>query len=231
MRGGATTQSASRLLVIMDVLGSPLTGDGVAPDAVKVVRSLTRLVKLDFWLRCPDFLAHELLTEVEQERQPAGPTLHLVADMIGGVAPSLHRYPMTKYLYGAYERPDNALALLASRKHIAVRRVNESSSNARRDYYLLPRGQEAATALQADIPEMIWYVRQAQAIGLIPEAVTGGRMRQRQYEHEAYKAVAAGKLIPDITEEVTLRAQEICARNGLTWPPNTPEDAAGGGHG
>ena len=215
--------------MIMDVLGSQLTGEGVAPDAVKVVRSLTRLVKLDFWLRCPDFLAHELLTEVEQGRQPAGATLRLVAGMIGGTAPSLHRYPMTKYLYGAYERPDNALALLASRKHITVRRVNESSQNARRDYYLLPRGQEAAAALQADIPEMAWYAHQAQAIGLIPEAVTGNRMRQRQYEHEAYKAVAAGKLIPDITEEVTRRAQALSARLGLTWPPDTRQDAAGGG--
>ncbi|MET8956266.1 hypothetical protein [Streptomyces sp. NPDC004533] len=205
--------------MIMDVLGSPLAGDGVVPGAVKVVRSLTRLVKLDFWLRCPDYLAHELLTEVDQERQPAEATLSLVANMLGGKAPSLHRYPMAKYLYGAYERPDNALALLASRRHISVRRVSESSHNARRDYYLLSKGQEAATALRASIPEMCWYVSQARAIGLIPEAVTGGRMRKRQYEHEAYKTVAAGKLIPEITEEVTRRAEEIAARFDVAWPP------------
>ncbi|MFI8966976.1 hypothetical protein ACIGO8_33255 [Streptomyces sp. NPDC053493] len=213
----------------MDVLGSPSTGNGLTPDAVKVVRSLTRLVKLDFWLRCPDYLAHELLTEVTQDRQPAEATLRLVADMLGGKAPSLHRYPMAKYLYGAYERPDNALALLASRRHISVRRVNESSQNARRDYYLLAKGQDAATALQEGIPEMAWYVKQAQAIGLIPEAVSGGQMRKRQYEHEIYKSVAPGKLIPEITEEVTQRAQEVAARFGVVWPP--AEGHEGGGRG
>ncbi|MFF4402834.1 hypothetical protein [Streptomyces sp. NPDC001480] len=72
--------------------------------------------------------------------------------MIGGKAPSLHRYPMAKYLYGAYERPDNALVLLASRKHIKMLRVNESSANARKDYYLLAKGQAAATALREQVP-------------------------------------------------------------------------------
>ncbi|MFF1847147.1 hypothetical protein ACFVW9_36405 [Streptomyces sp. NPDC058217] len=199
------------------------------PDAVKAVRSLTRLVKIDFWLRNPDYLAHELLTEVEEGRQPPQNTLLLVAGMIGGKAPSLHRYPMAKYLYGAYERPDNALALLASRKHIRLLRVNESSANARKDYYLLPKGQAAATALREQVPPMRWYVHQAEAIGLIPEAVSGGLMRRRQYEHPGYEAAVNGRLIPEITEEVTKRAEDVAGRFGLVWPPDSSQDVADGG--
>ncbi|MET8209570.1 hypothetical protein ABZT51_26705 [Streptomyces sp. NPDC005373] len=215
--------------MITDVLGAPTDGDGVVPDAVKVVRSLTRLVKIDFWLRNPDYLAHELLTEIEQGRQPPGDTLRLIANMIGGTAPSLHRYPMAKYLYGAYERPDNALALLASRKHLRMLRVNESSANARKDYYLLPKGQAAATVMREEVRQMQWYVRQAQAIGLIPEAVSGGRMRRRQYEHPGYEAAANGRLIPEITEEVTKRAEDVATWHGLPWPPISPPSSAVGG--
>jgi hypothetical protein len=213
----------------MDVLGTPADRDGAMPGAVKAVRSLTRLVKIDFWLRNPDYLAHELLTEVEEGRQPPQDTLSLVAGMIGGTAPSLHRYPMAKYLYGAYERPDNALALLASRKHIKMLRVNESSANARKDYYLLPKGQAAATALREQVPPMQWYVRQAEAIGLIPEAVSGGLMRRRQYEHPGYEAAVNGRLIPEITEEVTKRAEDVAGRFGLVWPPDSSQDVADGG--
>jgi hypothetical protein len=213
----------------MDVLGTPAQGDGVVPQAVKVVRSLTRLVKVDFWLRNPDYLAHELLTEIEQGRQPPESTLLLIAGMIGGTAPSLHRYPMAKYLYGAYERPDNALALLASRKHIRMLRFNESSANARKDYYLLPKGQAAATAMREEVPQMHWYVRQAQAIGLIPEAVSGGLMRRRQYEHPGYEAAVNGRLIPEITEEVTKRAEDLATRYGFSWPSTPPQGSADGG--
>lgn len=223
--GGATAQSASRLLIIMDVLGNPTDGDGVAPGAVKVVRSLTRLVKIDFWLRNPDYLAYELLTEIEQGHQSPAETLTLVARMIGGSAPSLHRYPMAKYLYGAFERPDNALALLASRKHIKYVRVSDSAANARKDYYLLARGQEAAAAMRKDVPPMHWYVSQAEAIALIPEAASGGLMRRRQYEHEAYKEALNGRLIPAITGAVSERACEVAARHHVMWPPTAPETA------
>ncbi|WP_367318571.1 hypothetical protein [Streptomyces sp. HUAS ZL42] len=62
---------------------------------------------------------------------------------------------MAKYLYGAFEPPDNALALLAARKHIKQRRMNESS-NARRDYYLFPKGQAAAAAMREEVPPVQW---------------------------------------------------------------------------
>lgn len=212
----------------MDVLGTPLAGPSAVPGAVKVVRSLTRLAKIDFWLRNPDYLAHELLTELETGRQPPDTTLPRVADMIGGSAPSLHRYPMAKYLYGAFERPDNALALLASRKHIKQLRINESS-NARRDYYLLAKGQAAAAAMREEVPTIQWYVRQAEAIALIPEAVAGGPMRKRQYEHPFYETAIVGRLIPPITEEVTKRAAELAARLGYAWPPSSPGPSAAEG--
>jgi hypothetical protein len=93
----------------------------------------------------------------------------------------------------------------------------------------LPKGQAAATALREQVPPMQWYVRQAEAIGLIPEAVSGGLMRRRQYEHPGYEAAVNGRLIPEITEEVTKRAEDVAGRFGLVWPPDSSQDVADGG--
>ena len=91
--GGATSQTATRFLVAIDRPGSDVPAECPVPGAVRFIESLTRLVKIDFWLRNPDYLADELLTEVESGRQAADAVLPRAAEMIGGSAPSLHRYP------------------------------------------------------------------------------------------------------------------------------------------
>jgi hypothetical protein len=52
-RGGSSSQTATCLLVILDVLGDPVAAESKFPDAVSVVSSLTRLEKMDFWVRNP----------------------------------------------------------------------------------------------------------------------------------------------------------------------------------
>ncbi|MFG3553611.1 hypothetical protein ACGGAQ_04400 [Micromonospora sp. NPDC047557] len=191
----------------MDKLGEDVPTSCPVHGAVKVVQSLSLLIKIDFWIRNPDYLADELLTEIEQQRQPPS-LLSRIGSMIGGKAPTLHRYPMAKYLYGAYERPDNALALLASHKLIRHLRTSDTSK-ARRDYYLLEKGSEAATAMRAEVPVVSWYDQQAEAVGLIPEASMGGAARRRQYEQPEYEQTPWGAVIPEITERVRDRALKV----------------------
>lgn len=208
--GGATSQTASRLLLAMDKLGERVPPGCSIPDAVVVVQSLSLLIKIDFWIRNPDYLADELLTEIEQQRQPPE-LLSRVATMIGGKVPALHRYPMAKYLYGAYERPDNALALLASLKLIRHVRTSEAA-RARRDYYLLQKGRDAAQTMRAEVPVLAWYDDQADAVGLIPETKMGSLTRRRQYEQPEYDQTPWGAIIPEITDRVRDRALRIAGR-------------------
>ncbi|WP_413769089.1 hypothetical protein, partial [Rhodococcus pyridinivorans] len=66
--GGSTGQTAARILIILDKLGQiPTASEAQSfPTAVNVIRAMSRLAKLDFWLRNPDYLADELITDVEQ---------------------------------------------------------------------------------------------------------------------------------------------------------------------
>jgi len=213
--GGATSQTATRFLIALDCLGVEVDSGCSVPDATKCIQSLTALVKIDFWLRNPDYLADELLNEIEAGRQSPDEVLPLAASMIGGSMPSLHRYPMVRYRYGAYERPDNALALLKAMGCVDHRRVRETGQYSRRDYYLLQTGAEILSRMRAAAPPIAWYEKQAAAIALIPDVGVGGRARLRQYEQQEYRNTAIGDLIPAITTRVQNRTLDLAGKHGL----------------
>jgi len=171
-----------------------------------VVSSLIRLQKLDFWLRNPDYLADELLTEYELCRMPLDQVQSHVVRMLDGATAQLHTYPMERYIYGAYEFIDDALAVLKLYEQIEHRRAADSGALSRRDYFLLQKGRDTLAAMQAEIPELEWYVQQATAIGLIADAAKGAAAKRRQYLQTEYADTAHGDVIPSILERVRERA-------------------------
>ncbi|MDP9983605.1 hypothetical protein J2W14_003026 [Pseudarthrobacter oxydans] len=173
------------------------------------VASLTRLEKLDFWLRNPDYLAIDLMTDYEDGLLIFDEVQPHVQRMLSGGAPSLHRYPMSRYLYGAYDRVDNALSILKTYGQIAHRRNGESGGKTRRDYFLLRSGRETLQRMRAGIPELRWYDEQAAAIMLLADAAQGASARRRQYKHPEYKDADHGSLIPPILDRVLVRADEL----------------------
>lgn len=205
-RGGSTSQTATRVLVLLHVLGTPVDGSCDVDGAVAVVSSLIRLQKLDFWLRNPDYLADELLTEYELSRMPLDQIQLHVVRMLDGDTPQLHTYPMERYIHGAYEFIDDALAVLKLYEQIEHRRAADSGALSRRDYFLLEKGRETIASMRAEIPELDWYVQQATAIGLIADAAKGAAAKRRQYLQREYADTAHGDVIPPILERVRARA-------------------------
>lgn len=206
--GGTSSQTATRLLVILDILGTACP-DGSPDGAVSVVASLTRLAKLDFWLRNPDYLADDLLTDLEAGLIIRSEIEAHIARMLSGGAPSLHRYPMRRYFFGAYDRIDDALSILKSYGQITHRRTHETDTKSRRDYFLLEAGRASLERMRAGIPELTWYDEQARAISLIADASQGASARRRQYEHPEYEEAEHGLLIPPITDRVITRATDL----------------------
>jgi len=205
-RGGSTSQTATRVLVLLHVLGTPVGPSCDVDGAVAVVSSLIRLQKLDFWLRNPDYLADELLTEFDQGRVSLKQVQPHVQRMLIGDAPALHTYPMERYIYGAYEFIDDALAVLKLYEQIQHRRAADSGALSRRDYFLLQKGRDTIAAMRAEVPELEWYVQQATAIGLIADAAKGAAAKRRQYLQTEYADTAHGDIIPSILERVRERA-------------------------
>lgn len=208
IRGGSSSQTAARLLILLDVLGLEVEEVCPIPGAVRVIRSLTRLEKLDFWLRNPDYLADELMTEYEAGRLPEALVREHVQRMLGEIAAG-HHYPMIRYRFGAYEVVDNALAKLRSVGLIVHRRGADVGETARHDYYLLEPGARHAATMRSTLPELHWYDQQAEAIGYLAEALQGSSARQRQYEQPEYREAPIGTEIPPIFSRVRKRAIDL----------------------
>lgn len=213
-RGGSTSQTAARVLIVLDVLGMPVPASCDVEGAVAVVSSLIRLQKLDFWLRNPDYLADELLTEYENGLATLDQIQPHVIRMLAGDAPQLHTYPMERYIYGAYEFMDDALAVLKLYGQIEHRRAANSGPMSRRDYFLLQKGRDTIAAMRAEIPGLDWYVQQAGAIGLIADASQGASAKRRQYLQTEYKGTAHGDVIPSILDRVRERAVALKVLEG-----------------
>jgi hypothetical protein len=223
--GGANNQSAARYLIIMDKLGeTPTQPDlGVFPQAVKVIRATSRLAKLDFWLRNPDYLADEILTDIEADAiDPAAGLAH-AARMLTGSAPLLHLYPMQRYKYGAWELPDNAFAVLKYLGLADQKRVQDlaadGAARARRDYFLFAEGANRVVQLRAQVPQTEWYDQQADAIALLNVGASGAAAKTRQYEQPDYAATPIGATIGPILERVRERFVKVAGQHSYPVPP------------
>lgn len=218
--GGSTSQAAVRILLILDRLGEPPTPSELAvfADAVKVVRATSRMAKLDFWLRNPDYLANELLNDVDAGSTDPEVYLEHVERMLAGDAPVLHLYPMQRYMYGAWELPDNAMALLKSHGLVKQRRASDApadnSGRARRDYFLLREGERALANMRAEVQQLDWYDLQADAIALLKVGPSGAAARARQYEQPEYAATPIGEIIQPILERTRQRFGQVAAAHG-----------------
>jgi hypothetical protein len=207
-RGGTPAQTAARLLILLNVLGAPVDEGCDVEGAVKVVKSLTRLEKLDFWMRNPDYLADELLTELESGDLPVEVVKEPVTRMLGVQAQNYH-YPMMRYRFGAYEPVDNALAKLRAFGLIQHRRGADTGERARHDYYLLERGEEVYADMKETVPALHWYEQQADAIAFLRESLQGAAAKTRQYEQPEYRDAPLGSDIPSVFERVRERAVRL----------------------
>lgn len=160
---------AVRILLLLNAAARPLAGIAsteAPPDAVAVLTGEGRLQKLDFWLRYPDYLADELLTDYETSREPF--LLQLAAQILDSEEPELRSIPMLRYKFGAYEPLDMALSILVSEGLVARDPLVGGRRIRRNNYYLTALGHEVAESTVTEFPELAWYgarVRVVVALG------------------------------------------------------------------
>jgi len=202
-------QDALRLLVLLCSAGSQ--PDDLAPDAsIAMIKSQMKLQALDFWLRNPDYLAHELLNEYRAGRM--GPdALNMARQIVTSDEPDLRRYPMVRYLFGAFEPLDDALALLKLPGYIAIRRKQRGDRIGQHRYYLLAEGEEALQRLLAAAPDLRWYPDRASVVAAIAGAAGGRELKDRQYRNLTYSSTRRGQRIAPILDEVRVELAALGA--------------------
>lgn len=201
------TQHALRLLVLLDRTGEgALNGD--PEEAVKAVRSELRLQAMDFWMRNPDYLADELISQVE-DGSLDGNYLEVARSLLDDPEPDLHYYPMPRWFYGAYEAIDDAMALLETYGLAVFRRSGEPGTKSlRNQLFLTAAGADAVAELSGD-PVLGWYTRQAELVAAAAGETLGSKLKERQYEQATYAGTELGLDIAPIAERVRKRLENI----------------------
>jgi len=181
-RSTSREQDAVRLLLLLSAAGDAAVPKalGTPEGATHLIRGQMKLQALDFWLRYPDYLANELLGEYEAGRWAEA--LGIAQRIMDNDEPRLRRWPMLRWLNGAYEPLDNALAILRACGLLAIHRVGEITV-ARHDYYLLEGAFEQIDLLLQQAPGLQWYADRAR---LVAELAAGTpRSRSTAAEMEA----------------------------------------------
>lgn len=206
-------QDAVRILMLIDRAGelipsSAADDDAALATAVRVVHSQVRLQKLDFWVRNPDYLANELLNDYENgDKDPS--LIGMAADILDSEEPELRRYPMLRYLFGAYEDLEDALAVLRHADLVVRRKRGQPGHVSRTDYYLLQAGRDLAVKIRTDYPDLAWYSTRSALVVQLADGQGATQLKDRQYIVDEYMKTPNGYRIPSITERARRRLDDL----------------------
>lgn len=194
-------RDAVRLLFIMSEAGEACDPPPF-DSAIALIDSKTRLQKLDFLMRYPDYFAHELLDRFEKNNDIN--LLNLAKEILNSEEPEIRTIDMTRYLYGAYEPIDDAISIL-NMYELARDEYEDSQTK----YYLLEKGVEVAKDMARNVEGAQWYKNRAQHVGEFARGLSGSQLKALQYEHQEYANTQKGHLIPRITDEVRQRLTSL----------------------
>lgn len=215
--GAPTTrmQDAVRLLMLINEAAEPVSdeeivGDPALETVVGVVRTQVRLQKLDFWVRNPDYLANELLNDyVNGDQDPA--LLQMAGEILDSEEPELRRYPMLRYLFGAYEDLEDALAVLRQPGLVVRRKKGRPGHVVRTNYFLLQAGRNMVARIRAEYPDLAWYSSRSALVVHLASGQGATGLKDRQYIQEEYLQTPNGVRIPSITERARKRLADVRA--------------------
>ncbi|MGW2827094.1 hypothetical protein ACWC24_39890 [Streptomyces sp. NPDC001443] len=200
-------QDAVRLLLLIDGACEPLTdAERALPaleHAVGVMRTQVKLQKLDFWLRNPDYLANELLTEYEADREAA--LLDIASGILDSEEPEVRRYPMLRHHFGAYEWLDDALAVLRSAGLLVRRRRGTVDRVRQHDYFLLEHGRHVVREIVREAPAFDYYVQRVELVMRLAGEKSGSELKRQQYLTTEYAETPRGSRIGSISEQARAR--------------------------
>jgi len=199
-------RDAIRILFVLDAGGVPLA-DPNDPTVAKIFKGEVRLHAFDFWMRNPDYLASELL---DGYQATGNASYRRAAEAIFvNDEPDLRRIPMIRYLFGAYERLDDALSLLRSRDLVRITGIKGRGKVRETNFILTVRGVDVCSNAVRQEPILEWYAHRAALVADIAGARGGSALKEKQYEQAEYAQTQLGGIIPPIDTEVQRRLDQL----------------------
>lgn len=165
-----------------------------------------RLQAMDFWVRYPDYLALELISQHEKSGDPA--KLKIARAIYDNGEPSLRTIPMLRKHFGAYEPLDTALALLECRG--LVRPERRKTAVGHSHFFFLPKKtEEFCDMITKEFPLLDWYRNRAQLVVDVAGPRRGNELKSVQHSTRQYHDTALMNYIPTITDLVKSKLDQF----------------------
>lgn len=207
---GYRHRDALRLMFILALGGVP--SDAPPPSAAgatHVFRSEKRVMAIDFLVRYPDYLADALLDRYEAEGDVS--LLTAARQIFDNDEPSLRLVKMVRWNFGAYQSIETSLSLLSAVGFVRPMTFTSEGGARQYEFYVFPSAFEFLTASVAQVPALAWYRDRVTLAMRVANSQSGSKLKNWQYQHNAYSETAHGTVIPSIKESVSQRLDNILA--------------------
>lgn len=207
---GFRHRDALRLLFIL-VTGSegvvaPPVG---AEETTHVFRSEKRVMAIDFLIRYPDYLADALLDQFEEANLPEA--LEAAIAIFESDEPTLRLVNMVRWNFGAYQSIETSLAILNAFGMVRPMKFVTDGAARRYEFYIYPKAFKFLADAVEQVPALSWYRDRAALALKVAVSKSGSKLKEWQYEHDAYSHTPHGSTIPSIKNEVQQRLNNIIA--------------------
>ncbi len=177
---------------------------------VSVFCGETRLNAWDFWMRYPDYLADELIERYDVTRDPD--LLKKAEKIFVDDEPDQRRLVMIRYRFGAYEKHDDALAVLVSRGLIGIGGRKDVDRVRETDFLIFQDALDLCVGIVKAEPVLTWYRDRAELVRFVADGRNGSALKKRQYQRIEYANTLLGGEIPSIEADVRSRLEDRLKR-------------------
>lgn len=199
-------RDALRIFFII-IAGSCEFKDPAYPEHDQVFTGESRLQALDFWVRYPDYLADEMLSQYEKSPEPS--LLVQSRIMFENEEPTLRKIPMLRRYFGAYEPLDTSLGILKSRGLVLPRTRTAVDGKSSHDFLTGDFSRKRRDEILSSFPVLEWYQARTDLVLKVARGRGGFDLKKRQHAQKEYHEAQTGDLIPTIAARVLARLETL----------------------
>ena len=155
---------AIRIIFILKAGSKPMTTKQ-RHDDFALFRGEAKLHAFDFWVRNPDYLANELLLLYEESNNIE--YYNIAKYILENDEPDIRTIPMTRYLFGAYEPIDDAIAMLTSRELVRITGDKLGNKIKETDFVLTQKGKNFCSMAINMADSLKWYKERAEIVAMV----------------------------------------------------------------
>lgn len=199
-----TYKDRLRIFLILYVFSEPHS-DPDLPHVRKVFQSEQRIQKIDFLLRNPDYLCHELLNKAKNDSNLKDDIKTEVKKIFINKEPILRRLEMERFFFGAYEDIDDVIAFLKSIDFIEFtsKKRADLKTTIEKKYYITQYAIDKFKKVIDTLPAIQWYVERCNLIRMYFGDLSGSQLRISQYQIDEYKNTSYNEYIGSINNTVS----------------------------